>query len=70
MPIDVPVMAMLACQKISETILSGTPAVSITEAAECRNVCNPFVDGNPARFTATLSARKALRGSGAHRARS
>jgi CRP/FNR family transcriptional regulator, cyclic AMP receptor protein len=35
----------------------------MTEAAECRSVCNPTVEGSFARFAATLRARSALRGS-------
>ena len=42
--------------------LSGTPWLSITLAAECRSVCSPM-SGRPARAAATLSARKAFRGS-------
>jgi hypothetical protein len=43
--------------------LSGTPAESITEAAECRSVCNPDRAGSQARIAAASSARNAMRGS-------
>jgi len=43
--------------------LSGTPAESITEAAECRSVCKPDRAGSQARIAAASSARNALRGS-------
>jgi hypothetical protein len=43
--------------------LSGTPAESITEAAECRSVCSPTELGSPARLAAVFSSPSALRGS-------
>src|SRR5215218_11452289 len=49
--------------EISETTLSGTPADNMTEAAECRSVCSPTVEGNFALVAAALRARSALRGS-------
>jgi hypothetical protein len=47
----------------SDTTLSGTPADNITEAAECRSVCNPTEEGSPARLAAAFKPRSALRGS-------